>query len=104
MASMNQPYLEYLKVDKMSNCSLGFGLACNQLQGKYLRDRKTSELKDLFCHDNTMRYGWDIMLPASQSLTMLSLWQDCDEVSFALTQQTYWMSEDFELVSRLVTL
>lgn len=69
---MYQPYLEFLELDEISTYSLGSGLTCSEL-AKYFSRIKNLKLRNLFFDYETMGYGWDIMLLASQSLATLNL-------------------------------
>ena len=72
-SSLQPLYLDFFEIDQGSLCSLG-ALSYTSFAPKHFLQIKNLSLTDLYCDETeVLRFGWDIIALASQSLTTFDL-------------------------------
>ena len=75
--SSRQPFCLNSLITEDSIVSLGTGLSSNTSFAEYFSGIRNLQITDISLHTTTLGFGWDVILLASQTLTTLDFFGEC---------------------------
>ena len=103
-SSLQPFYLDSLVINSDSVSSLSSGISRNKPFAEYLSRLKNLQLDNFFAENERLKFGWDIILRASQSLTTLGFPRDRQRKSRLDTASRLWCIDDKILLVELTDL